>query len=72
MNRHVRSSSANVDNKAFREAISRMRVEVLEAKAETQRVQDQLNCLIMLVKRCDEENFIFFQTKRREKSIEGP
>ncbi|XP_072024789.1 uncharacterized protein [Amphiura filiformis] len=51
MNRHARASSANMDNKAFREAISRMRVEVLESKAETQRVQDQLNCLVMLVKR---------------------
>ncbi|XP_038070309.1 uncharacterized protein LOC119739431 [Patiria miniata] len=48
---HLRSGSAGPDNRAFREAIANMRLEVLEAKAETQRVRDQLNCLIMLVKR---------------------
>ncbi|XP_063951290.1 uncharacterized protein LOC129253933 [Lytechinus pictus] len=49
---HQRSlSSANIDNKAFREAICKMRNDVLESKAETQRVRDQLNCLVMLVRR---------------------
>ncbi|XP_071958018.1 uncharacterized protein [Antedon mediterranea] len=48
---HVRSSSAGIDSKAFREAIARMRQEVLESRAETQRIQDQLNCLILLIKR---------------------
>ncbi|XP_071785513.1 uncharacterized protein [Asterias amurensis] len=48
---HLRSGSANLDNRAFREAVARMREEVLESKAETQRVKDQLNCLVMLVKR---------------------
>ncbi|XP_030831711.1 uncharacterized protein LOC105436842 [Strongylocentrotus purpuratus] len=49
---HQRSlSSASIDNKAFREAISKMRNDVFESKAETQRVRDQLNCLVMLVKR---------------------
>ncbi|XP_072169269.1 uncharacterized protein [Diadema setosum] len=52
MNRlHQRGSSAGIDNRAFREAIAKMRNDVLDSKAETQRVRDQLNCLIMLVKR---------------------
>ncbi|XP_070574729.1 uncharacterized protein [Ptychodera flava] len=50
MNRQ-RAGSAGIDSKVFRETIARMRQEVLESKAETQRVQDQLNCLIHLVKR---------------------
>ena len=54
MSRHQRSNSTSnviVDNRAFREAISSMRVELLESKAETQQVRDQLNCIIMLVRR---------------------
>ncbi|XP_033117602.1 uncharacterized protein LOC117117401 [Anneissia japonica] len=51
MNRHARSGSAGIDSRAFREAIARMRQEVLESRAETQRVKDQLNCLILLIKR---------------------
>ncbi|XP_077983389.1 uncharacterized protein LOC144438222 isoform X1 [Glandiceps talaboti] len=50
MNRQ-RPESGGINNKVFRETIARMRQEVLESKAETQRVQDQLNCLIHLVKR---------------------
>ncbi|PIK43570.1 hypothetical protein BSL78_19591 [Apostichopus japonicus] len=51
MNRHARTSSASRDNRAFREAIATMRQELLESQAETQRAKDQLNCLIMLVRR---------------------
>lgn len=51
MNRHVRTGSASRHNRAFREAIAGMRKEVLESQAEAQRFKDQLNCLIMLVRR---------------------
>lgn len=55
MNRHVRTGSASRDNRAFREAIAGMRKEVLESQAEAQRFKDQLNCLIMLVRRYKKE-----------------
>ncbi|KAJ8041325.1 hypothetical protein HOLleu_12115 [Holothuria leucospilota] len=51
MSRHARTNSASRDNRAFREAIANMRQQLLESQAEAQRMKDQLNCLIMLVRR---------------------
>ena len=47
----TRSGSAGLENANLRNTISSLQQELVQRKAETQKVTDQLNCFISLVKR---------------------
>lgn len=46
-----RAGSAGPENRILREQITRLQKELMFSKADTQKVTDQLNCLILLIKR---------------------
>ena len=46
-----RVSSATAETKALRESVVKLQQELVHSRSETQKVTDQLNCLIMLVKK---------------------
>ena len=48
----MRSGSASRENQQLRDNIGTLKQELMQSQAQNARVQDQLNCLILLVKRC--------------------
>ena len=46
-----RTGSASNENAAMRDSIVRLQQELVESRAETQRVSEQLNCMMLLVKK---------------------
>ena len=44
-------SAGSGDNRALKNTVTHLQHELMQAKAESQKVNDQLNCLINLVKR---------------------